>query len=282
MKQFIFICMFLSVLMTTVKAQTGRAAVGINTEQPHNRALLDVKNNTDKTDASKYTSMGVLLPSVDIYTDLPLYDVNESDSFRDDATMTGMIMYVREGKKYYQYDGETWIPVAGIGHIRNTNVSLFKLSSNKAITPLDIFTGDRILDFDVHNTGGCVDNLGIYNSNNRNYQIIRQDGIYRLYVLCGFGGGGANIGTTRFIVTLKYEPAGASNDFIPLFSETGEVVNILGVSASTNINVATSFTRFFKAGDKIQSTFFVSDPGLSGFSLSSDLHRTFLLVEKIR
>lgn len=90
------------------------AQVGINTEEIHEKAVVDIKNSDEEMNDSAKSRV-LKYPSVDDITQLPLYNAGEADLFDDDDTMSGMLMYVDDKKELMYYDGKTWLPAVAVG-----------------------------------------------------------------------------------------------------------------------------------------------------------------------
>ena len=86
------------------------AQVGVSTENIHGQAVLDIKNSAGEM-IDPNESKALKFPSVDNTTQLPLYNSGASDLFDDDPTMKGMLMYVKDKKELYFYNGQRWLPV---------------------------------------------------------------------------------------------------------------------------------------------------------------------------
>lgn len=253
-------------------------------KDPHPNALLEI--DSDK---------GVLLPSVNNFTELPLYTTNESDFFLDDPSMEGMLVYNKEDHTLYKYDGYTWMP-SYVKSFKNNENSTLLTSTYGDIVKLNILniSTTDIVPFNQVQT--------IYGKpiNNANIEFVDEDNdsIYESYRFTETGwyiinpsitvasGGGLSVGNLDVNVILKAKFANENNDkwwaIMQIdYSLQGLLVSVNGGEKAVNASIM----KKFYAGDIIRFEIGLRNPdGLtvgSGVTYKCTSPNSFLFIHKL-
>jgi hypothetical protein len=216
---------------------------GDNTDSPHENAILSILNEGKTSETSK----GFILPTVDGFENLPLYDASEPDLFIDDESYEGMILYVKDEneKRAFYYNGQEWVDAFTNRYQLRTKVSLdpsipegslpqttcVLIACNEINVPLNLFRADD------------VDELRIVDAASGGLKI-HSDGLYRVQTSFTFRSSGLHVTPPQIsIQTIK-------NDEI-----VGQAIanmNTLLISGNAPMTATATFNIWATAGDIIK------------------------------
>ncbi|GAA5091844.1 hypothetical protein GCM10023210_19970 [Chryseobacterium ginsengisoli] len=270
----------------------------------HQNALLDIK------DANK----GVIFTRAENITTFPLFDNTQEDYFNDEATLEGAILYNKEDKQYYKYDGTTWIPALQLGGWYNPFLARRKADNSKTwnclgvqilnpfppFTPITVSTCSVFallgsnnkqtisLSPTVNRSQLLVNNLNTTLPVNGSDNVIQipQAGLYYISGVTGFGG--FSLGSlgkdATFWVSIDVSYDGGTNWSTLAFEETklyGGVFIDLGQGGNKSASVSASVTLPANSRIRLQAAV-NTDSVLSTFSNSVDHRETFVNIQKLR
>ncbi len=262
-------------LMLTGAYALGQVKIG-STDQPiHPRAMVAVENNK-----------GILLPSVNQTNQLPLYQESLNEQFSGDLTMSGMVMYNKEEKDVYRFDGYEWSSASRSSKLTK-KISRFSAKGSDVVqvivlgitaksAPIPFSFNKSLVNKELNNLNLTIDNGTIE---------FKEDGLYRINPSLFFkAAGGLSVGNAQSKVYIeKYFKEDGENRFWKVamnsYTMAGLVVTV-GEEGANNFE----YTSYFKAGDKIQIRFAVSSTGLGvgvGLTQATQHPDTYLLIEKL-
>ncbi|WP_123944856.1 hypothetical protein [Chryseobacterium sp. G0186] len=175
----------MTALIIWANASFSQVVVGSGTN-PSNNAMFSVVNNEDNAAKSK----GMMIPTVNNETELPLYNASLPDHFTRDPTMQGMIMYRKDIQRVVVYDGEKWKPTFYESGGRTTRASMNPATPENNLPSVGcilIGCGEKDVPFGFYNTTLDGDNLGIIdaqgtvNSNFSNF-TFKESGFYKILI----------------------------------------------------------------------------------------------------
>lgn len=282
MKNIYILTITLASLCSLTKAQ-----VGVNTENPHPKSLLDIKQ-TDPT-------MGVLFSEATNYTEFPKYNPSADDLYDDDPGLFGALIFNQDDKQFYKYNGYAWLPAPQYGGFNNPNISRIKSSAGTTAN----CTGG--LGFSICSNGGnyiafrdqalpnynqlLLDNIDISTPDN-NVLSISEQGLYSISFSLKLN---TNIslafGSIYAYMDLQYrDPANGGwytikQERLPL--------SVLFLNFWSEYNLSTTAISYLPENAQIRGTFFVGmdDTTLGGgtyfYTNATGYRDTFLVVEQI-
>lgn len=104
-KHFYAIIIFL-LLEASASAQV---LISTNGGSPHTNALVDIKNPLK----------GVIFTQANTISTFPLFNAATDDLFDDSFLLEGALLYNKEDRQYYKYDGTVWLPALQLGGFHN-------------------------------------------------------------------------------------------------------------------------------------------------------------------
>lgn len=176
---------YITALIIWANTAFSQVIVGSGTN-PSNNAMFSVVNNEDNAAKSK----GMMIPTVNNETELPLYNASLPDHFTRDPTMQGMIMYRKDIQRVVVYDGEKWKPTFYESGGRTTRASTNPAtpeSNFPSVACILIGCGEKDVPFGFYNNTLDGDNLGIIdaqgtvNSNFNNF-TFKESGFYKILI----------------------------------------------------------------------------------------------------
>ncbi len=270
----------------------------------HPNALLDIK------DATK----GAIFTRAEDITTFPLYNNAVEDYFNDEPALEGAVLYNKEDKQYYKYDGTTWIPALQLGGWYNPFLTRRKADASKTwnclgiqvpnpfppFTPITVSTCSVLALFGsnskqtislspvIARSQLLVNNLGTTMSTNGSDNVIQipQGGLYHISGVTGFGG--FSLGSlgkdATFWVSIDVSYDGGTTWSTLAFEETklyGGVFIDLGQGGNKSASVSASVTLPANSRIRLQAAV-NTDSVLSTFSNSVDHTETFVNIQKLR
>ncbi len=277
MKSFIsFILGIICIVPITIKSQ-----VGIGTNTPHNKSVLDIKSGKNK---------GVIIGKSQNLETLPLYDKSQSDFYQDDPSMEGMIIYVISEKEVYLYDGKKWIPAGTIQSNYNPNITRIGTSKSKTAVCIINICGSPSLEFNRVNDPNLYfsDGLGITQGRTDNtYVEIKEDGFYRISPSIAVDGGGVSLLGSKISLQILGNLLTEDNRYRGNQVLGRSSLNTIGLllEIGTSLDINFSQIQYLQKGDRISIEFDVDASGISlgsGFSNETYYDRTYLTIEKLQ
>lgn len=270
----------------------------------HPNALLDIK------DATK----GVIFTRAEDITAFPLYNNTVEDYFNDEPALEGAVLYNKEDKQYYKYDGTTWIPALQLGGWYNPFLTRRKAGASKTwnclgiqvpnpfppFTPITVSTCSVLALFGsnskqtislspvIARSQLLVNNLGTTMPTNGSDNVIQipQAGLYHISGVTGFEGfslGSLGKDATFWVsIDVSYDDGTTWSTLA--FEETklyGGVFIDLGQGGNKSASVSASVTLPANSRIRLQAAV-NTDSVLSTFSNSVDHTETFISIQKLR
>jgi hypothetical protein len=257
----------------------------------HPRALLEIDSNK-----------GVILPLAENFTQFPNYNENELDLFSDDPSLEGMLLYNKEEKKLFIYDGESWIPSNAKSHRAENKITLLRSTAADItkVNILNISTRDAI----PFNLYQVINDKNVNNANIIPLDLEGNDGYADTFQISESGwykinpsimiksGGGLTVGNIDAIAVLNAsfvnDPDNSSSPYSKWwaimqhdFSLEGLLISVGGGNKAMNFE----YVRHFDAGDRIRFEIGIRNPdGLSvgsGITYMCSNSNSFLYIEKL-
>jgi hypothetical protein len=270
----------------------------------HQNALLDVK------DATK----GVIFTRSESISNFPLFNNAQEDYFNDEPALEGAILYNKEDKQYYKYDGTTWIPALQLGGWYNPFLTRRKADNSKTwnclgvqipnpfppFTPITVSTCSVLALFGSNSKQTIslaptisrpqllINNLNTTMSADGSDNVIQipQAGLYHISGVTGFGG--FSLGSlgkdATFWVSIDVSYDGGTNWSTLAFEETklyGGIFIDLGQGGNKSASVSASVTLPANSRIRLQAAV-NTDSVISTFSNSVDHRETFVNIQKLR
>lgn len=272
-KYILLICLGLNLVQAQV-------VIGDDASTAHPNSVLTLNNTSDDPQNAK----GLILPSVDHYSKLPLYDPNEPDLFRNDSSYEGMLMYIKnendpDHNYAVYYNGQKWVSAFSDGRNLRTQASIAPNTptENLPVTVCVLVGCDEAkLKFSLNNNEFDVDELKILlpGSSENNFKI-RSTGLYKVDISVSFNTSGVHVTPPQIsIQTLK-------NGVI-----AGQVVanmNTLLVSGNAPMTASTSMFVWAEGNDELS----ISVGGAIPILTIADTYRvnpnknTYVIIERI-
>ncbi|MGU3374301.1 hypothetical protein [Chryseobacterium sp. M5A1_1a] len=176
---------YTTALMIWATTAFSQVTIG-NGTNPSNNSMFSVVNNNDNAASSK----GMMIPTVNNETELPLYNASLPDHFMRDPTMQGMIMYRKDIQRVVVYDGEKWKPTFYESGGRATRASMNPATPEgnfPSVACILIGCGEKDVPFGFYNTTldgdklGIIDPQGTVNSNFNNF-TFKESGFYKILI----------------------------------------------------------------------------------------------------
>lgn len=254
MKLNIHIPVILLFVSCLVKGQVIINGNSSSTVEPHSTAMLLVKNQADN---SNVKALG--LPVVANATQLPKYNASQPDSYDDDPTMEGMLMFNADPavNTVVVYDGQKWQKAFSV---MQSNLTRARVGSAISIPGAG---GD--INFTIYDdvTNGYFDYLKIKTGvTQANVFEIRQSGVYRINL-------GVDVSLASGIKLLA--TAFVNDNYRFALKNT---VAQAGTSRIANYE----FSMFLKQGEKVR--FQISSENSSAFTINAN-NLSSIIFEKI-
>lgn len=281
---------FTAILLSLSMIGFSQLRISENQGEIHPKALLEIDSNK-----------GVILPSAENFTEFPNYDATEPDLFIDDESMQGMLIFNKEDKKLYLFDGESWLPSNAKSHRAENSISYLH-STHPDITKVNIL---NISTRDVvpFNSFHLIDNEAVNNANvlamdldgdsyAETYEFL-ESGWYRINPSIMIkSGGGLSVGNIDAIILLQAsladDPQNATNPYSTWWALMQQDFSLQGLLISAgggNKAMNFEYVRKFNQGDRIKFEVGIRNPdGLSvgsGITYMCSNPNTFLYIEKL-
>lgn len=267
------------------------AQVRISTMQglPHANALLDLKDS----------KRGVIFSKADNISGFPLYDALQEDLFNDLPSLEGAIIYNKEDKQYYKYDGTIWIPALQLGGFYNPFDTRRNSSGSQSWTCIGL------LGISTCSIGQLLGNsnrkiISLGNTSNRSQLLVNNldlttgsdfitipsAGLYHISGVIGFGGTSIlGLGNdVSYWVNLDVSYDNGTTWATLAYSQTlqyGGIFIDLGQAGNKSASVSSTVT--LPANARIRLAALVStDATISNYSSSTDHKDTFINVQKLK
>jgi hypothetical protein len=256
---------------------------------PHPNALLDIKDS----------SKGLILTKTNNIGNFPLYNASAEDHFDDLLALEGTLLYNKEDKQYYKYDGTVWIPTLQLGGFYNPFETRTKASAAQSWTCVSVlgintcalsqlFGSNNRQTIPVSNTTSrpqlLVNNLNAQVGTD--YIIIPAAGLYHVSGVVGFAGTSLlGLGQdVSYWVNLDVSYDNGATWSTLAFKETSQSGGIfLDLGQSGNKSASVSSTITLPANSRIRLAAAVSTSSLiSTYSNSTDHTDTFINVQRLK
>lgn len=270
---------YITALLLSAKAAFSQVIVGSDTN-PSPNSIFSIVNKEDNAAQAK----GMMIPTVNNETELPLYDASQPDHFANDPSMQGMISYRKDIKRVVVYDGEKWKPTFYESGGRTTRASMNPATPEAefpSVTCVLIGCGDKDVPFGFHDTAqdgdklGIIDPQGTVNTDFSNF-TFKESGFYRILISLKVKTSGIHVSPpTISFRALKNGNVLARND-VPL----NEAILI---TAGANRVGTMEFLSMFDKGDKLK----VQVSGGVSILTVADVYKivptdgTFISIEKL-
>ncbi|WES96691.1 hypothetical protein P2W68_17805 [Chryseobacterium arthrosphaerae] len=239
---------YITTLLLTATTAFSQVIVG-SSINPSPNSMFSIVNKEDNPAGSK----GMMIPTVNSETELPLYNASHPDHFEDDPSMQGMILYRKDIKRVVVYDGEKWKPTFYESGGRTTRVSMNPLTPESefpSVTCVLIGCGEKDVPFGTYDNIqdgdqlGILDPQGAVNTNFNNF-TFKESGFYKVLISLKVKTSGIHVSPpTISFRALKNGNVLARND-VPL----NEAILI---TAGANRVGTMEFLSMFDKGDKLK------------------------------
>ncbi|MEF9478701.1 hypothetical protein OWR28_14240 [Chryseobacterium sp. 1B4] len=286
MKTQIFTFLFSVLLGVSASSQVLISKTG---GSPHVNALLDIKD----------PAKGLILTKTNSIGNFPLYNASAEDHFDDLPALEGALLYNKEDKQYYKYDGTVWIPALQLGGFYNPFETRTKASAAQNWTCVSVlgintcalsqlFGSNNRQTIPVSNATSrpqlLVNNLNAQVGTD--YIVIPAAGLYHISGVVGFNGTSLlGLGQdVSYWVNLDVSYDSGATWFTLAFKETslsGGIFLDLGQSGNKSASVSSTIT--LPANSRIRLAAAVSTSSLiSTYSNSTDHTDTFINVQRLK
>ncbi|MBB6369681.1 hypothetical protein [Chryseobacterium shigense] len=289
-KVYLFMVLLFNLYQIPVSAQI---RISKTAGSPHINALLDIKD----------PGKGAIFTKADNIAAFPLFNAAEEDYFNDIPALEGAILYNKEDKQYYKYDGTVWIPALQLGGFQNPFETRRKAGSSQSwaciwlgVPPFGINSCDLTQLFGNNNTKV----IPVSNTNNRSqllvnnlslttgtdYVTIPSAGLYHISGVVGFSGTSLlGLGQdVSYWVNLDVSYDNGTTWATLAFSETLQYGGIfIDIGQAGNKSASVSSTVTLPANTRIRLAASVStSAAISVYSSSTDHRDTFINVQKLK
>ncbi|WP_395092225.1 hypothetical protein ACF3NR_00440 [Vaginella massiliensis] len=244
----------------------------IDYENDH--AILSLINPSSNKEKAK----GLMLPIVDSISLLPLYDATQPDFFKDDPSMEGMIMYVKENETVMVYDGEKWKTTLYHSYTPKTRASMQPGTSidvvcvlvvcNTASVPFHNYSESDIDELEIIDPKGEGDTFSNF--------TIKEKGIYKVMVSLGIKTSGLHVSSPLLAFVAKKADYVIATKDVP-------IADALLIHAGANRVGVMEFMAMFDEGDVLS----LDVKGAVSIATVADVYtivpgeRTYIQIEKI-
>lgn len=270
---------YIAVLLVTVQMAFSQVTIG-SAASPSPNSMFSVVNKEDNAAQSK----GMMIPTVNNETELPLYNASQSTRFDKDPSMQGMIMYRKDIHRVVVYDGEQWKPTFYESGGRTTRASMNPATPESDLPSVGcilIGCGEKDVPFGFYNNIldgdklGIIDPHGTVNSDFSNF-TFKESGFYKILISLKVKTSGLHVSPPVISFrALKNGAILARND-VPL----NEAILI---TAGANRVGTMEFLAMFDKGDKLK----VQVSGGVSILTVADVYKivptdgTFISIEKL-
>ncbi|ASK32292.1 hypothetical protein CEY12_20355 [Chryseobacterium sp. T16E-39] len=256
---------------------------------PHANALLDIKDS----------KKGVIFTKADNISGFPLYNALQEDLFNDLPSLEGAIVYNKEDKQYYKYDGTVWSPALQLGGFYNPFETRKNSSNSESWTCIGVL-GISTCDISALLGNSNRKTISISNTINRsqllvnnlnltagsNFVTIPSAGLYYISGVIGFGGTSIlGLGSdVSYWVNLDVSYDNGNTWATLAYSETlqyGGIFIDLGQAGNKSASVSSTVT--LPANARIRLAAMVSTSAtISNYFSSIDHRDTFINIQKLK
>lgn len=270
---------YIAVLLVTAQMAFSQVTIG-SAASPSPNSMFSVVNKEDNAAQSK----GMIIPTVNNETELPLYNASQSTRFDKDPSMQGMIMYRKDIQRVVVYDGEQWKPTFYESGGRTTRASMNPATPESDLPSVGcilIGCGEKDVPFGFYNNIldgdklGIIDPHGTVNSDFSNF-TFKESGFYKILISLKVKTSGLHVSPPVISFrALKNGAILARND-VPL----NEAILI---TAGANRVGTMEFLAMFDKGDKLK----VQVSGGVSILTVADVYKivptdgTFISIEKL-
>ncbi|WP_419488458.1 hypothetical protein [Chryseobacterium bernardetii] len=270
---------YIAVLLVTAQMAFSQVTIG-SAASPSPNSMFSVVNKEDNAAQSK----GMMIPTVNNETELPLYNASQSTRFDKDPSMQGMIMYRKDIQRVVVYDGEQWKPTFYESGGRTTRASMNPATTESDLPSVGcilIGCGEKDVPFGFYNNIldgdklGIIDPHGTVNSDFSNF-TFKESGFYKILISLKVKTSGLHVSPPVISFrALKNGAILARND-VPL----NEAILI---TAGANRVGTMEFLAMFDKGDKLK----VQVSGGVSILTVADVYKivptdgTFISIEKL-
>lgn len=270
---------YIAVLLVTAQMAFSQVTIG-SAASPSPNSMFSVVNKEDNAAQSK----GMIIPTVNNETELPLYNASQSTRFDKDPSMQGMIMYRKDIQRVVVYDGEQWKPTFYESGGRTTRASMNPATTESDLPSVGcilIGCGEKDVPFGFYNNIldgdklGIIDPHGTVNSDFSNF-TFKESGFYKILISLKVKTSGLHVSPPVISFrALKNGAILARND-VPL----NEAILI---TAGANRVGTMEFLAMFDKGDKLK----VQVSGGVSILTVADVYKivptdgTFISIEKL-
>lgn len=270
---FFSLVLFLIVIVANAQVNIGRETA------ISDKGILNIINMEDNAAKSK----GMMIPTVENATELPLYNVSESDLYTDDQTMEGMVMYQKDIQRVVVYDGEKWKPM--LYEKTHNRSSRFSMNASDLYRPriacVLVGCGKEDVPFGLYNNQDDYDELDILDSSGTvndgfNNFTIKESGFYSILVSMKVKTSGLHV--TPPVISFQ----GIKNDYV-LARNDVELNEVILITAGANRTGSMEFVGMFNKGDKfkIQVSAGVAILTVADVYTVEPEDQTFISIEKL-
>lgn len=270
---------YIAALLVTAQMAFSQVTIG-SAASPSPNSMFSVVNKEDNAAQSK----GMIIPTVNNETELPLYNASQSTRFDKDPSMQGMIMYRKDIQRVVVYDGEQWKPTFYESGGRTTRASMNPATPESDLPSVGcilIGCGEKDIPFGFYNNIldgdklGIIDPHGTVNSDFSNF-TFKESGFYKILISLKVKTSGLHVSPPVISFrALKNGAILARND-VPL----NEAILI---TAGANRVGTMEFLAMFDKGDKLK----VQVSGGVSILTVADVYKivptdgTFISIEKL-
>lgn len=270
---------YIAALLVTAQMAFSQVTIG-SAASPSPNSMFSVVNKEDNAAQSK----GMMIPTVNNETELPLYNASQSTRFDKDPSMQGMIMYRKDIQRVVVYDGEQWKPTFYESGGRATRASMNPATPESDLPSVGcilIGCGEKDIPFGFYNNIldgdklGIIDPHGTVNSDFSNF-TFKESGFYKILISLKVKTSGLHVSPPVISFrALKNGAILARND-VPL----NEAILI---TAGANRVGTMEFLAMFDKGDKLK----VQVSGGVSILTVADVYKivptdgTFISIEKL-
>ncbi len=239
---------FAALLLMTAKMAFSQVIIG-SANNPSPNSIFSIVNTEDNAAGSK----GMMIPTVNNETELPLYNASQPSHFDKDPSMQGMIMYRKDIQRVVVYDGEIWKPTFYETGGRTTRASMNPATAESdfpSVSCLLIGCGEKDVPFGFYSNTldsdklGIIDPQGTTNNDFSNF-TFKESGFYKILISLKVKTSGVHVSPPVISFrALKNGGTIARND-VPL----NEAILI---TAGANRVGTMEFMAMFDKGDKLK------------------------------
>ncbi|MDR6465337.1 hypothetical protein [Chryseobacterium sediminis] len=286
MKTQIFTFLFSVLLGVSVSSQV---LISQTAGSPHINALLDIKD----------PAKGLILTKTNSIGSFPLYNAAVEDHFDDLPSLEGALLYNKEDKQYYKYDGTVWIPALQLGGFYNPFETRTKANGAQNWTCVSILGVNTCALSQLFGSNNRQ-TIPVSNQTNRSqllvnnlnaqvgtdYIVIPAAGLYHVSGVVGFAGTSLlGLGQdVSYWVNLDVSYDNGTTWSTLAFKETSQSGGIfLDLGQFGNKSASVSSTITLPSNSRIRLAASVSTNSLiSTYSNSTDHTDTFINVQRIK